>query len=496
MSTIRIRRGLVAACLACAAVPAAQAVMLDQRGLGQVLVYPYYTVNSGQDTLLTILNTADVGKAVHVAFREAYNGRETLTFNLFLSPHDAWSAAVSTIDGSAGSGARLLSSDSSCVQSLTYPAPFTTTSFDANAPAPSREDTGPTTPARTREGMLEVIALGDIVPGSPTAIAITPAGSTGEGARSCNLPEQVATDLVAPTGGLAGSGAIANVGEGTFYTYAADALVGFTPSLLWTGTATAPDLSSARSSASQFPDGAIASVSSPSGDALALDYENAIDAVSAVFMADSIYNEFVIGAALGANTDWVVTFPTRQFYVDKARYPGVDVAPFVEPFGATANGESRVSASTESMFDREGASAWPPAGNCGSPIPCPSHVATFGHQVGVLAFADAGTSGVFGSRLAVPPMLASAWDSFWTHGDTGALTLDLAHGDGQHRLRAGTTGDGVHVQLAGLPVTGFMAYNVINTQAAPGRLANYGGTFRHRSRARCTSDADAGDPCQ
>ena len=53
------------------------------------------------------------------------------------------------------------------------------------------------------------------------------------------------------------------------------------------------------------------------------------------------------------------------------------------------------------MFDREGASAWPPAGNCGSPIPCPSHVATFGHQVGVLAFADAGTSGVFGSRLAV-----------------------------------------------------------------------------------------------
>jgi hypothetical protein len=54
----------------------------------------------------------------------------------------------------------------------------------------------------------------------------------------------------------------------------------------------------------------------------------------------------------------------------------------------------------------------------------------------------------------------------------------------------------VHVQLAGLPVTGFMAYNVINTQAAPGRLANYGGTFRHRSRARCTSDADAGDPCQ
>lgn len=498
MSTIRIRRGLVAACLACAAASTAHAVMLDQRGLGQVLVYPYYTVNSGQDTLLTILNTADVGKAVHVAFREAYNGRETLAFNLFLSPHDAWSGAVSTIDGSDGSGARLLSSDSSCVQSLTYPAPFTTTSFDASAPAPSREDTGPTTPARTREGMLEVIALGDIVPGSPTAIAITPAGSTGEGARSCNLPVQIAGDLVAPTGGLAGSGAIANVGEGTFYTYAADALVGFTPSLLWTGTATAPDLSSARSSASQFPNGAIASVSSPSGDALTLDYENAIDAVSAVFMADSIYDEFVIGDALGANTDWVMTFPTRQFYVDKRRYPGVDVSPFAEPFGATANGESRVSVSTEALFDREGASAWPPSGACGAPPLCPSHVVFpgFSYQVSVLAFANTPTSGVFGSQRRVLPMLTTAWDSFWTHASTGWLELDLASGDIGHHLRAGTTSEGVHVQLAGLPVTGFMAYNVINTQAAPGRLANYGGTFRHRSRARCTSDADAGDPCQ
>ena len=498
MPTTWMHRGLAAACLACG-VSTAHAVMLDQHGLGQVLVYPYYTVNSGQDTLLTIVNTADVGKAVRVTFREAYNGRETLAFNLFLSPHDAWSAAVSTIDGSAGSGARLLSSDSSCVQSLAYPAPFTTTSFDASAPAPSREDTGPTTPARTREGMLEVIALGDVAPGSPTAVAITPAGSTGEGARSCNLPAQIAADLVAPTGGLAGSGAIANVGEGTFYTYTADALVGFTHSLLWTGTAAAPDLSSARSSASQFPNGAIANVSTSSGDALALDYENAIDAVSAVFMADSIYNEFVVGNALGANTDWVMTFPTRQFYVDKARHPGADVNPFAEPFGATANGESRVSASTEALFDREGASAWPASGNCGSPPLCPSHVVFPGlsYQVSVLAFANTPASGVFGSQRRVLPMLTTQWDSFWTHADTGSLALDLASGDqGQHHLRAGATSDGVHVQLTGLPVTGFMAYNVINTQAAPGRLANYGGTFRHRSLAHCTSDADAADPCQ
>lgn len=34
--------------------------------------------------------------------------------------------------------------------------------------------------------------------------------------------------------------------------------------------------------------------------------------------------------------------------------------------------------------------------------------------------------------------------------------------------------------VMGLPVVGFMAYNIINAQAQPGVLANYGGTFRHR----------------
>jgi hypothetical protein len=489
---------VLAAVLGALAAPAS-AVMLNPKGLGQVLLYPYYTVNSGQDTLLTIINTSDAGKAVHVTFREAYNGRETLAFNLFLSAHDTWTGAVSSIDGRDSSGARLAAVDHSCVQSLTYPAPFTTTAFDGSAPPPSREDTAPTTPDRTREGMVEVIALGDVVAGSPTDLAITPtsSGDPADGTRSCELPSDIDGDLVAPTSGLVGSGAIANVGEGTFYAYEADALVGFAHSPLSTSSAAGePNLSSARSQGSGFSNGAIATIPSPSGEALSLDYENAIDAVSAVFMADSIYNEFIIAAALGANTDWVVTFPTRQFYVDKDRYPGTDVSPFADAFGGTADGESRVSVPTGDMFDQEGASAWP-SFSCGGLPVCPSAQATFAYQVSVLAFTDASTSGVFGSsHTALPLFSAGGWDTFWTHADAGWLKLDLFSGDGSHLLRPGATASGLHVQLAGLPVTGFMAYNVINSQAAPGRLANYGGTFRHRSHTRCTSQADADDPCQ
>ena len=43
-----------AAMLAIAAMGSAQAVNLDINGRGQVLLYPYYTVNKGQQTLISV----------------------------------------------------------------------------------------------------------------------------------------------------------------------------------------------------------------------------------------------------------------------------------------------------------------------------------------------------------------------------------------------------------------------------------------------------------
>jgi len=42
------------------------AVMLNPRGTGQVLIYPYYTVNH-QQTLVSVINTTAHGKAPEVA---------------------------------------------------------------------------------------------------------------------------------------------------------------------------------------------------------------------------------------------------------------------------------------------------------------------------------------------------------------------------------------------------------------------------------------------
>jgi len=94
------------------------------------------------------------------------------------------------------------------------------------------------------------------------------------------------------------------------------------------------------------------------------------------------------------------------------------------------------------------------------------------YQVTVISFLNASptggvSSGVFGSSLTsvnIPPYASS-----------GAVTLDLSNGEtGIHQLPGGVDGQGRAVSLIGLPATGFMSYNIINTQAQPGMLANYG----------------------
>jgi len=77
---------------------AADAVNLNPNGLGQVLIYPYYTVNSNSsgayNSLLSVVNTTDSAKAVKVRFLESFHSLEVLDFNLFLSKFDVWTEAV------------------------------------------------------------------------------------------------------------------------------------------------------------------------------------------------------------------------------------------------------------------------------------------------------------------------------------------------------------------------------------------------------------------
>ena len=77
-------------------------------------MFPYYSVNGGLVTVMSLTNHTDRVKAVRVRFLEAQNSRGVSDFNLYLSPYDQWTGAL--IDaGEAESPAILLSEDTSCI---------------------------------------------------------------------------------------------------------------------------------------------------------------------------------------------------------------------------------------------------------------------------------------------------------------------------------------------------------------------------------------------
>ena len=452
----------------------ANAVDLNPDGLGQVLIYPYYTVNKGQDTLLSVVNTAGVGKAVKVRFLEGYNSREVLDFNLFLSPHDVWTASVAQT--SAAGGAAVFTADHSC----TFPGipsggeAFRATAYAGGSVFPA--DGGPTSITRTREGYVELIQMGDIIPGSPLDAETTHVqnGQPNGGVPSCSLTVIGSTGagafLSAPTGGLFGAGSIVNVTQGIFFGYNADAIDGFSSNVLYSASLlTTPSLQQANSADSTVL-GAKAYVFN-NAQLLTLDYPNGIDAVSAVFESETLFNEYLTIAGLGAQTDWVVTFPTKRFYVDPFYVGATPIAPFPTLFTAPGSAPATVGIN---IYDREEGTivqgGFSPPGVNPSALPW---------EVNVISFLNPGDpnagmlSGVFGSVLV---------SNVAPYGDTGWLGLDLASGDGGHAMRPAVNGDVLH----GLPGTGFEAFDIINANAQPGLLANYGGLFRHRSNRQCT----------
>lgn len=472
----------------------ANAVDLNADGLGQVLIYPYYTVNKDQDTLISVVNTSDIGKAVKVRFLEGKNSREVLDFNLYLSAYDVWTAAINVIDGAdPASGGQMFTTDNSCIDTLSAnPQKFSTRGYDGTL-AGVPYDGGGKGVERTREGYVEMISMGDIIPGSDLDDSIThvqtgnanegvPAGALPGNTRKCDWPvgDDMAAplDLDPPTGGLFGSAAIANVGQGTYFSYNADAVDGFTESVLYSGSAvTTPTLQDANTPSIAATGIARAFVFMQNGALLTADYARGEDAVSAVFMAEEVYNEYNIEAGIGAASDWVVTFPTKRFYVDKGLYPSAITSPFAEAFDAKSN----VELSLDTWDREELGSTGPSAPRCPSPPDdsCFLVAPYLPWEVNVITFlSETPTeSAVFGSSLfkSVNPVGFNGWGR-----------MNLGFGDaGAHVLTGGVTPSGAAVSITGLPTTGFYAMNVINANVTPGMLANYSGVWRHRGMRSC-----------
>jgi hypothetical protein len=460
----------------------ASAIYLNNDGLGSVLVYPYYTVNANNSTAITVVNTTSLGKAVKVRFLEAYDSREVLDFNLYLSPFDVWAGQVVTV----GAGAGVFSPDNSCtVPTLPSTAataqPFLTYAFDGSTILGT--DNGPTDVSRTLEGYVELIEMGTVTNatnGSLTAITHTSAGVPSNcakivGAWAVSPPgywtNNAAIDIGNPSGGLFGSGTIVNVGLGVVAGYNADAIDQFysvgTPGIHSPPTDLAPSIASATSKTSYvFQNGALATTT----------YAAAVDAVSSLFMADAVYNEYVTLAAIGASTEWVVTFPTKRFYVDPF-YVTVAQPPFDTVFGASSSvPNTSCSPIGLAFYDREektssqGTGFSPKPNAAGNALCYEAQVVTFNQATK--------PSKILGSHLTAN--IATGLGAGWAQINLATVT--------QHRLISGTANANV---FYGLPVTGFSVQEYVNSAVSAGVLANYTALYRHKFHRNCNAGTAA-----
>ena len=547
------RKNLTAAVLAGLAGAAgiagtAQAVNINPDGLGQVLIYPYYTSNGGNQTLLSVVNTTEDAKAVKVRFLEGYNSREVLDFNMYMSAYDVWVAAIVDDAGTP----TLLIPDSTCTVPYLYEQDSDgdgvgEQEFLTYAYSGANADGGPTAISRAAEGHFEMIEMGNVTDDTATSKRLGSAEAathivTEDGPRPRDCQQLVdnwtifgvgpdgmwiqdhTLDIARGNGGLFGGAAIINVGNGTMYSYNARAIQGYDNSddahLHFVPGDIQPGLNDGnRRDATVF-------FGEPLAQAVTLTYPRPVDAVSAAFMKNNIMNEYNIQSELNAQSEWVITFPTKNFYVDPTIAPSADfyipdvtdagcngwdpgepypsdavsdgttsdpdwqqcqfleqTGFFTDPFTTLFDGDACELAFL-SVWNREESPVGPP-GNIPpivSPPPpggSPGGSFTLCYETNVLRFGSGpvpeGGTEILGSsastvrNVTLPADHVNGWANINFH-------YNDSEGVPVHRDWAG---------LIGLPVTGFWLNQYENGFLFGGTvLANYGGLFDHKANIR------------
>ena len=528
------RKNLTAAVLAGLAgvagiVGSAQAVNINPDGLGQVLIYPYYTVSGGNQTILSVINTSENAKAVKVRFLEGKNSREVLDFNLYLSAFDVWVAAlyeapVACLPEETCTGLpTLFTPDTSCTVPYFYGGdgtqefvPWALT--DEVGYDPEDITTLGDVATRGAEGHFEMIEMGTVIEESASEEYITHvAGVPGDCAKLVEAwtwandldpdtrgywLQDPSEDMTDPSGGLFGGAGIVNVNEGTLYSYDARAVNGFANSIaandfLHTQPGfTTPNLNSG--------DVGVGYVFLDNGGSTSSSFGRGVDAVSYVFMHDTIMNEYTTFDDLGADTEWVVTFPTKHFYV----YPETSgsqtvLAPFTNLWNGDADNPNTACEVIllDTIWDREEGIPGEeiPTGNPIPPIvsPAPPPVQgpvnpivpfTLCYETNVIAFGADGGGILNSSNLHT---IDNATEFFTS--DHGWARFELQDYDwdenGDGVVDCDEDGNGLECNsrdglgnLTGLPVAGFAVERFINSFLGEGAdvLANYGGTFQHK----------------
>ncbi len=345
---------------------AATAVNLNQDGLGQVLLYPYFTTNGGHQTHVMVVNTTNQAKAVKVRFKEGVNSWEVLDFNVYMSPYDVWTGVIFQDENE---DTRLGTNDNTCISPRQLPEmiehadgsitggqpfnPLNITKWGSQSDEPKEAETGLTAKDRLKEGYLEVIEMGNADVSTPFGAQWAADVTHVQDGTNSPVPKNCQTvvnawgasgewradsrDGMAPvSGGLFGTARIINAAYGIDRAYDATAVDNF-----WQpDDIEVPGVQGVVAHAlpgDSFPDLAgrvrnrdgsaglvqkgdqVSYVTVSENNATAVKatfFQDSIDAFSSTITVDKIYNQFLIADFAKADTDWVVNFPTKHAYVN------------------------------------------------------------------------------------------------------------------------------------------------------------------------------------
>lgn len=459
----------------------AQAVSVNPDGLGQVLIYPYYTVRSvptglvGSDaaynSLLSVVNSTGSAKAVKVRFLEGKNSREVLDFNLYLSKYDVWTTAIIPTTDGAG----IFTADKSCtVPSISTDSANPTGFLNYGYVG----DTGGDSLDRTREGYVEIIEMGDVI--GSTAVAATHKNGVAPCTNADLVEPTAQANTVAGSGGLFGSMTLINVLKGEDFGYDPTALDGFSAISLWTNAGSIkPSLADVNPKTSVVVAGPSVYITAGWNQNPATG-GNPVDPVSAVIMHNNVYNEFVLDKATKSATDWVVTFPTKREYV------AVGTGPAQKLFQSNFKDGKSCDDITLTLYDREERTKQ--ATQDFSPPP-PVKATSICWEANVISYILGGgslpaQSTVFGSKNFIP--VSSDFENGWVamnFSSAGGLHKLVGPGSTVFNTRTGQTVGTVSTTFNGLPVIGFAAVVFENGTLTSGGInvqSNYGGNFNHK----------------
>ena len=464
----------------------AQAAMyLNPEGTGQVLLFPYYNAENGNETSIHIVNTTSDAKAVKVRILEYVNSQEVLDFNLYMSAEDHF--AFTIFPDPNGNGGALITRDNSCTvpalgDSSSGVPGYTEENADGSItrvqpflPYAYADDAYDSI-YRTRIGHVEVIEMGTLegawevdathgAGGVPADCAQLVANWSTAADGTLGAWKQDKTNGIGePTGGLYGVSNHLNNTDAAAYGIEPAAVASF-----WGNQAVSrhtdpgdrePNMASGDTS-SQVPD---------AGSYVTRTYTLPVDSVSSLFMTASISNDVMLNPVLNGQTDWVITFPTKRYYVNST----LPREPFTDVYAGAVGPNTACELLTIEQWDREEAFV-PPADQSGGPIfsprpPTPetptSPKPPLCYETNTIA-AGAGTESALNATMSTDTVA------------NAGVNLTFGYTEGWQRISFSETGNelpaATGTTLKGLPAMGFGAFKYTNA------TSNYGFVSDHKT---------------